>query len=283
MTDKLIISLLVLITALSIISAFTDISVYEVFPSETAQTKSENPDKEAENYLPAAADSAHRSTSIPRNIVSPIFTTSPETAVSETDASAAENEVTNTEETTAEEAVTAEEAASDITTDEPALTAEETEADTTAEASTAEDTSPETEEVVPEETTKLPESTYCWEITEVLRLINEKRAAAGVNELALDDTLCTCADVRAYESTLQSTHTRPDGRRWLSVYSDYGYDCSTYGECCAYGQSTPSSCVSTWMNDGPHRSILLDSSYTSVGIGIYWVGDGYYWTADFAG
>lgn len=45
----------------------------------------------------------------------------------------------------------------------------------------------------------------------------------------------------------------------------------------------PGLAVTWFMNDAPHRANILNSSYTSIGVGITWNGQGWVLTQDFGG
>lgn len=53
--------------------------------------------------------------------------------------------------------------------------------------------------------------------SEVVRLINEKRAENGLDELAYDSELSDFAEIRAVELSENNSHTRPDGTNVASL------------------------------------------------------------------
>jgi uncharacterized protein YkwD len=53
------------------------------------------------------------------------------------------------------------------------------------------------------------------------------------------------------------------------------------GECVAEGQPDAASAVQAWLDDPPHREIML-GDFDSVGAGSFGSGAGLYWCADFA-
>lgn len=101
-------------------------------------------------------------------------------------------------------------------------------------------------------------------IDEVIRIINEERAAEGKTALKKNDELCKNAQVRAGEISGYFSHTRPDGTDcFTAITVPYGYA----GENIAMGQRTPEEVMECWMNSSGHKKNILSSNYTSVGVG----------------
>lgn len=125
-------------------------------------------------------------------------------------------------------------------------------------------------------------SKYMNYYQEVLRLVNEIRAEAGVQPLTLDTTLCRAASMRAVEMDYNNimSHTRPDGSDWWTVLDSYGASYGTCGENVAAGYRTPASVVTGWKNSPGHYSNMINASFTKLGVGYSsaGVGDyGHYW------
>lgn len=125
-------------------------------------------------------------------------------------------------------------------------------------------------------------SKYMSYYQEVLRLVNEIRAEAGVGPLTLDTTLCKAASMRALEMDYgnQMSHTRPSGKDCFSVLDFYGASFGTCGENIAAGQTSASSVVNGWKNSPGHYQNMINASYTKLGVGYsaMGVGDyGHYW------
>lgn len=101
-------------------------------------------------------------------------------------------------------------------------------------------------------------------VDEVIKLINDERAAVGLPALKKNDALCEDAKVRAAEISDTFSHTRPDGTICFTAISvPYGYA----GENIAKGQTTPKDVMDCWMNSDGHRKNILSKDYTSVGVG----------------
>ena len=125
-------------------------------------------------------------------------------------------------------------------------------------------------------------SKYTGYYQEVLRLVNEIRAAAGVAPLTLDTTLCKAASMRALEMDYsnQMSHTRPSGKDCFSVLDFYGASFGTCGENIAAGQTSAASVVKGWKNSPSHYQNMINASFTKLGVGYSatGVGDyGHYW------
>lgn len=74
---------------------------------------------------------------------------------------------------------------------------------------------------------------------EVVRLVNEERAKAGLPALTVDRGAASAAQVRAKEIERSFSHTRPDGSSFNSALTEAGVNFSGAGENIAYGQNSP--------------------------------------------
>lgn len=104
---------------------------------------------------------------------------------------------------------------------------------------------------------------------ETLRLINQQRAAHSLKPLTATAAMNGIAAVRAEESSILFSHTRPNGSSPASLFSQYGIFYSSAGENLAYGYSSPSALVSAWMLSPEHRSNILNANFEYTGIGAY--------------
>ena len=112
---------------------------------------------------------------------------------------------------------------------------------------------------------------------EVLRLVNQERAKAGLSSLTTNPTLIAAANKRAQESRQSFSHTRPNGTSFSTALDEYGVAYRTSGENIAYGQRTPQEVVSGWMNSPGHRANILNPNFNKIGIGVYQHGGTIYW------
>ena len=99
---------------------------------------------------------------------------------------------------------------------------------------------------------------------EVLSLVNEERAKAGVGPLRLANDLQEEANIRVEELISLFSHTRPDGRECFSVMSNQGRICA---ENIAAGQQTPAGVMDSWMNSSGHRANILNGALKELGVG----------------
>ena len=114
---------------------------------------------------------------------------------------------------------------------------------------------------------------------EVVRLVNEERAKAGLPALTVDRGAASAAQVRAKEIARSFSHTRPDGSSFNSALTEAGVNFRGAGENIAYGQNSREKVMEGWMNSSGHRANILNSSYTSIGVGHYQNASGVnYWT-----
>ena len=106
---------------------------------------------------------------------------------------------------------------------------------------------------------------------EVFSQLNNYRASNGLSKLVLDERLTAAAMERAVESSIAFSHTRPNGRSYASVLSDYSYNSSGAAENLIYtsGNGDAAKMVAKWMSADKNCSTLMSESYTTAGIGIY--------------
>lgn len=116
------------------------------------------------------------------------------------------------------------------------------------------------------------------EIQQVIDLVNEERARAGLAPVTEDAGVSAAAAVRAREITQSFSHTRPDGRNFATALDEQGVTYWGNGENIAYGQRNAAEVMSGWMNSQGHRANILRSSYTKIGVGCYESSNGVkYW------
>ncbi len=121
---------------------------------------------------------------------------------------------------------------------------------------------------------------------EVINLINQARQGAGLPKLNVDTRLMSSAQNHSIDMACFSllSHTGSDGSSIQQRVAAAGYPGSSseeiiYGGTGAY----PQTAFNWWMNDPPHRAVILDSSVTDIGAGFAFVQDsayGDYYTVD---
>lgn len=104
-------------------------------------------------------------------------------------------------------------------------------------------------------------------IRQVIALVNEERAKAGLPPLEKSDDINLAAGLRAEEITSSFSHTRPDGSSYRTVLEQSGIAYRGCGENVAYGYSTPDAVMSAWMDSEGHRNNILNADYTNIGVG----------------
>lgn len=136
-----------------------------------------------------------------------------------------------------------------------------------------------TSSVTKNETSKSSKDDY---VSQVIELINEERAKAGLSALTTTTALEKAADERAEELSEKFAHTRPDGSDCFSILDKYGIPQGWVGENIAAGQRTPEEVVAAWMSSEGHRENILNPNFKKVGVGYYKGGGyGHYWVQIF--
>ena len=116
---------------------------------------------------------------------------------------------------------------------------------------------------------------------EVIRLINEIRKENGLNELRYDWQLSRVARIKSQDmkDNRYFSHTSPTYGSPFQMIRDFGISYRTAGENIAQGYATPQAVVNAWMNSAGHRANILNSTFTTIGVG--YVASGNYWTQMF--
>ncbi len=104
---------------------------------------------------------------------------------------------------------------------------------------------------------------------QVVNLVNEERAKAGLPALTMQADITKAANVRAKEIKQKFSHTRPDGSSFSSALTQQGVSYRTSGENIAYGQATPEAVMEGWMNSSGHRANILNRNFKNIGVGLY--------------
>lgn len=204
--------------------------------------------------------------------------TLPENSVPETETPEPSEPETEVPETSEPEAEAPE--ASEPETQEPETSVPETEAPETQlpETMVPETPAPETEAPETQAPTPSPEESVHPYVLRVLELVNEERAAAGLNPVTLDTAASRAALVRAKETVKSFSHTRPDGRNFTTALTEQGVNYRMAGENIAWGQRSPEQVMEGWMNSAGHRANIMNESYTHIGIGYHQENGVNYWT-----
>lgn len=113
---------------------------------------------------------------------------------------------------------------------------------------------------------------------EVIRLVNEVRAEAGVAPVVKNTELLAPANLRAEEAATKFSHTRPNGTAWKTVFDEFAIESPYRGENIAWGQPTPERVMRAWMGSKGHRENILDAHFTDMAVGYYVEDDVIYWS-----
>lgn len=117
-----------------------------------------------------------------------------------------------------------------------------------------------------------------WEY-DLLVLVNQAREENGLAPLSYSGDLQSAAVIRASESSVSFSHTRPDGSDFWTVNSAI-----VFGENIAAGQTSAQQVFAEWMASPGHRANILSADYQTVGFGMVNNGDGVYnmyWAQEF--
>ncbi len=116
-------------------------------------------------------------------------------------------------------------------------------------------------------------------VQQVIELVNNERAKAGLSPVSTTANQANAASERAQEIVSAFSHTRPDGRSFSTVLAENGVSYSGAGENIAYGQTTPQQVMNSWMSSSGHKANILNANYKVIGVGYCQNASGTaYWT-----
>ena len=119
---------------------------------------------------------------------------------------------------------------------------------------------------------------------EVIRLVNEERAKAGLKPLTENWELSRVARFKSEDMATKKYfyHTSPTYGSPFTMMKNFGIRYSYAGENIAYGQKSAAEVMKGWMNSPGHRQNILNSNYTQIGVGYVQNSNGTpYWTQMF--
>lgn len=106
-------------------------------------------------------------------------------------------------------------------------------------------------------------------------IINNYRQQNGLSALSVDDTITAAAKIRAAETAVSYSHTRPDGTPWYTVND------KIYGECLAEKHQRAEDAVNAWVNSSAHKELIL-GDFAAINVQVYVSADGtWHWVAEF--
>lgn len=116
---------------------------------------------------------------------------------------------------------------------------------------------------------------------QVLQLVNQERAKAGLSPLKYDWELARVAEHKSLDmhNKRYFSHQSPTYGSPFDMMKSYGINYRAAGENIAQGQTSAVQVMNAWMNSSGHRANILSNQFTHIGVG--YVADGHYWTQMF--
>ncbi|MDG0790759.1 CAP domain-containing protein [Cohnella ginsengisoli] len=116
---------------------------------------------------------------------------------------------------------------------------------------------------------------------QVVNLVNQERAKAGLSALKTDAKLTTVADAKAKDMYNNNyfDHTSPTYGSPFDMMKQFGVTYSYAGENIAMGQQSPTEVMTAWMNSAGHKANILNANFKSIGVA-YYNGE---WVQEFTG
>lgn len=131
---------------------------------------------------------------------------------------------------------------------------------------------------------------YIAEIEQaIFQRVNQERTAAGLPALTYNTTMEHYARLKSQDMGDRGyfDHTNPEGKLITEQMKADGVSYRAWGENIAYisGMSgnaqLATKFMDNWMNSPGHRANILSSNFSSIGIGVYKIGNTYYATQEF--
>lgn len=138
--------------------------------------------------------------------------------------------------------------------------------------------------IYPGQKITIPTVTTSAQEEEVVRLVNQERAKAGLPALKINWQLSRVARYKSADMANKGyfSHNSPTYGTPFQMMENFGLRFSAAGENIAYGQRTPAEVMRDWMNSPGHRSNILSGAYTEIGVGLAKNKNGVcYWTQQF--
>ncbi|WP_276356864.1 CAP domain-containing protein [Cohnella caldifontis] len=107
--------------------------------------------------------------------------------------------------------------------------------------------------------------------SQVVTLVNQERANAGLKPLAVNSQLANMALAKAKDMKNNNyfDHNSPTYGSPFDMMKSFGISYRYAGENIAMGQRTPQEVMTAWMNSSGHRANILNANYTSIGVAYY--------------
>ena len=123
----------------------------------------------------------------------------------------------------------------------------------------------------------------------IFNKVNEERAKAGVSPLSYNSTMEKYARIKSQDMGDNNyfSHTDLNGNYITTQMKNDGVTYSAWGENIAYigGVTDPNvlanQFMNNWMNSQGHRENILSTKFSSIGVGVYKIGNKVYATQEF--
>ncbi len=115
---------------------------------------------------------------------------------------------------------------------------------------------------------------------QVISMTNEARAELGLEELYAVPVLNEVSEIRAEESQINFSHTRPDGTKFYNILDEYMIDFNRAGENIACGSETAERTFGQWKGSEAHWHGITNEKFTHIGVGVSYTDEdeyGWYW------
>lgn len=107
--------------------------------------------------------------------------------------------------------------------------------------------------------------------SQVVTLVNQERAKAGLKPLTTRADLANMAMAKAKDMKNNNyfDHNSPTYGSPFDMMKSWGISYRTAGENIAMGQRTPQEVMTAWMNSPGHKANILNASFTTIGVAYY--------------
>lgn len=134
------------------------------------------------------------------------------------------------------------------------------------------------------------DSNFAAEIEQLIyQRVNSERAAAGLPGLSYNTTMEKYARIKSADMGEKGyfSHEDPQGKLITDTMKADGVSYNSWGENIAYiqgkrgNEALATEFMNNWMNSSGHRANILSTNFTSIGVGVYKIGNTYYATQEF--
>lgn len=117
-------------------------------------------------------------------------------------------------------------------------------------------------------TTTTANSSYAQQ---VVTLVNQERAKAGLKGLTMDAALSNVALAKAKDMYNNNyfSHTSPTYGSPFDMMKSFGVSYRYAGENIAKGQKSPQEVMNAWMNSSGHKANILGANFSKIGVAYY--------------